>query len=111
VKLTENSINTWGHKVIKKTLEYANFEWYATGKNVMHGIDYAGRFVNTPDITWKGEALDCGWWKVNETNVGIPYSWGNASTLEELKMELKKENMLEMFLKIKRDMKVIILLV
>ena len=74
---------TWGRKVIKKALEYANFEWQATEKNVMHGIDDAGRFVDTPDVTWKGEVLDCGWWKVNERNVGIPYGWGNASTLEE----------------------------
>lgn len=86
----ENSINTWGQKVIKKTLEYANFEWHATEKNVMHGIDEAGRFVDTPDITWKGEVLNCGWWKVNETNVGIPYGWGNASTLEEFENGIKE---------------------
>lgn len=53
------------------------------GKNVLHGIDDAGRFVDTPDITWKGQILNCGWWKVDEINIGIPYSWGNASTLEE----------------------------
>ena len=27
--------------------------------------------------------LDCGWWKVKHINKGVPYGWGNASTLEE----------------------------
>lgn len=86
----DKSINTWGQKVIQKALEYANYEWYPTEKNVMHGIDEEGRFVETPDITWKGENLDCGWWKVNERNVGIPYGWGNASTLEEFDKGIKE---------------------
>lgn len=76
-------MNEWGKAVIEKALEYADFEWRATEKNVLHGIDNDGRFVDTPDITWKGQTLDCGWWKVDEINIGIPYSWGNASTLEE----------------------------
>lgn len=76
-------MNEWGKAVIEKALEYANFEWRATEKNVLHGVDDAGIFVDTPDITWKGQTLNCGWWKVDEINIGIPYSWGNASTLEE----------------------------
>ncbi len=76
-------MNKWGKAVIEKALEYADFEWRATENNVLHGIDNDGRFVDTPDITWKGQTLDCGWWKVDEINTGIPYSWGNASTLEE----------------------------
>lgn len=79
----DNNLDKWGKRVIEKALEYANYKWKATEKNVMHGIDDAGRYVDTPDVTWKGEVLDCGWWKVNEINVGIPYGWGNASTLEE----------------------------
>lgn len=75
--------NAWGRKVIEKALEYANHEWTAQPENVLHGVDENGRFVDTPDVTWQGEVLDCGWWKVNEVNVGIPYSWGNASTIEE----------------------------
>lgn len=84
-----DKINSWGKKVVEKALEYANFEWQATEQNVMHGIDDAGRFVDTPDVTWKGEVLDCGWWKVGETNIGIPYGWGNASTLEEFAAGIK----------------------
>ncbi len=70
--------NIWGAQVITKALEYANYEWTASDANVLHGIDSDGRFVDTPDITWRGEVLDCGWWKVNEVNVGIPYGWGNV---------------------------------
>lgn len=86
-QITDNSI--WGNQVIEKALEYANYEWIATEANVLHGTDADGRFVDTPDVTWRGEVLDCGWWKVNEKNVGIPYGWGNASTLEEFEQGLK----------------------
>ena len=57
---------------------------------MLHGVDEAGRFVETPDVTWKGEVLNCGWWKVGQVNVGIPYGWGNASTLEEFAIGLKE---------------------
>lgn len=75
--------NSWGKAVIEKALLYANHEWYATEKNVFHGIDENGKYVDTPDITWEGEVLDCGWWKPNEKNIGIAYGWGNASSIEE----------------------------
>ncbi|MHB1485764.1 MAG: hypothetical protein ACYCYI_14065 [Saccharofermentanales bacterium] len=82
--------NIFERNVIEKALLYANHEWYATEKNVMHGIDANGRFVDTPDSTWHGEVLDCGWWKVNQMNVGVPYGWGNASTLEEFDKGIKE---------------------
>jgi hypothetical protein len=75
--------NIFGRNVVRKALSYANHEWYPTKKNVMHGIDANGSFVETPDITWHGEVLECGWWKANQMNKGVPYGWGNASTLEE----------------------------
>lgn len=82
--------NTWGKKVVEKALEYANYKWTAHEGNVKHGIDENGRFVDTPDISWKGEILDCGWWKVGEVNVGIPYGWGNASTIEEFEIGIRE---------------------
>lgn len=88
IPMAHNS-NVWGKKVIEKALEYANYKWTASEKNVMHGMDKNGRFVDTPDITWKGEALDCGWWKVGEVNIGIPYGWGNASTIEEFEVGIR----------------------
>ena len=85
----ENNNNSWGRQVIEKALAYANYKWTASEANVLHGTDSEGRFVDTPDVTWQGEVLDCGWWKVNEVNVGIPYGWGNASTLEEFEQGIK----------------------
>jgi hypothetical protein len=75
--------HVWGKKVIEKALQYANHEWYATELNVKHGLDDEGRFIDPPDVTWRGKELDCGWWKVNQINKGIPYGWGNASTINE----------------------------
>lgn len=78
-----NCNNEWGLEVVKSALKYANHEWYATEKNVMHGFDSYNTLVDTPDITWTGSELNCGWWKVNSKNKGIPYSWGGASTIDE----------------------------
>ena len=64
--------SNWGRQVIEKALEYANFEWIPTEANVLHGVDEAGRCVDTPDVTWKGEELNCGWWQVGKVNVGNP---------------------------------------
>ena len=75
--------NDFGERVIEKALQYANHEWYAADENMLHGMDNDGRFVDTPDTTWHGEQLDCGWWLPNRKNIGIPYGWGCASTLEE----------------------------
>lgn len=75
--------NTWGQQVIETALQYANHEWTATEQNVLHGLDPDGVPVDTPDVTWKGEVLHCGWWKVGEVNKGVAYGWGNASTVEE----------------------------
>jgi len=82
--------NSWGRQVIEKALEYVNYKWIPRSANVLHGVDEAGRFVDTPDVTWKGVELDCGWWQVGQVNIGIPYSWGNASTLEEFAAGLKE---------------------
>lgn len=75
--------NEFRKAVVAKAMLYAEHEWHATEKNVLHGIDANGNYVDTPDITWKGEVLDCGWWKPNEKNIGVAYGWGNASTIEE----------------------------
>lgn len=80
----------FGKQVIEKALQYANYEWYPTERNVLHGVDEDGRFVDTPDTTWHGEVLNCGWWKANQINVGIPYGWGNASTLAEFDQGIKE---------------------
>jgi len=81
--------NSWGETVVKKALQYANHVWIASEQNVLHGVDPDGRRVDTPDVTWQGEHLDCGWWKIGEVNTGIPYGWGRASTIEEFDAGIK----------------------
>lgn len=78
----QNTDNAWGQQVIATALQYANHKWIATDRNVLHGTDPDGVPVDTPDVTWKGEVLDCGWWKVGVVNKGVAYGWGNASTIE-----------------------------
>lgn len=78
----------WGQQVIETALQYADYEWVATEQNVLHGPDPDGVPVDTPDVTWRGEVLDCGWWKVGEVNKGVAYGWGNASTLAEFEAGL-----------------------
>ncbi|MBQ4579364.1 MAG: hypothetical protein IJA83_01765 [Clostridia bacterium] len=75
--------NQWGIRVIEIAREYANHQWIGAEQNVLHGVDPDGRAVDTPDVTWQGETLDCAWWRTGTVNVGIPYGWGNASTIEE----------------------------
>ncbi len=84
-----DTTNEWGHRVIEKALEYAEYQWQATEKNVLHGLDENGVEVDTPDVTWAGETFNCGWWKPKEINTGIPYGWGRASTLEEFENGLR----------------------
>ena len=82
--------NSWGESVIKKALQYANHTWTACEQNLLHGVDPDGRRVDTPDVTWQGEYLDCGWWRIGEVNTGIPYGWGRASTIEEFDAGIKE---------------------
>ena len=79
----------FGRKVIETATAYANYRWIPTEKNCFHGLDEDGRYVDTPDVTWRGEVLDCGWWKVGKENIGIPYGWGNASTLGDFEEGLR----------------------
>ena len=69
--MDEITKNLWGRQVIETALQYANYQWTATERNVLHGFDPDGVPVDTPDVTWKGEVLHCGWWKVGEVNTGM----------------------------------------
>ena len=80
--MTEKEQLQWGRDVISRAMEYASFRWYPSERHILHGTDPAGRFVDTPDTTWTGETLQCGWWLPDQWNTGIPYGWGNGSTLE-----------------------------
>lgn len=57
-------------QIIDTALRYTAHTWHAQPEHACHTQD-----INTPD------AAHGGWWQVGE-NVGVPYCWGGASTLE-----------------------------
>lgn len=75
--------------VVAIALAYAGHSWTAGEANVLHGADPDGVPVDTPDSTWTGETLECGWWLPGRVNTGVPYSWGNASTLAEFEAGIR----------------------
>lgn len=81
---------SWGNQVIAKAMQYAQHQWYAQERNVLHGYDSNHILVDTPDITWTGDTLNCGWWKKDEINQGIPYCWGGATTIESFDQGIKE---------------------
>lgn len=62
-------------EVIKIAKAYAEHDWEATDRNVLHGKDKGGVHVDTPD--GEGEGL----WKKG-ANVGVPYKWGGFDSLK-----------------------------
>lgn len=74
---------TWGMKVVDTALSYANYRWIGLKTNILHGLDSNGTMVDTPDTSWSGEELSCGWWQFGKVNVGIPYNWGGICSIEE----------------------------
>jgi hypothetical protein len=78
---TEN--DPWREKVVSCALAYANYSWKPTYKNIFHGYDTHGIFINTPDSNYISAKYNCGWWTVDQFNKGMPYNWGGSSTIEE----------------------------
>lgn len=72
----------WGRRVVERASAFAEHCWVASAQHMLHGTDVDGCPVDTPDETWQGNTMTCGWWKPGEVNVGVPYGWGNASTIE-----------------------------
>jgi hypothetical protein len=70
-------------KVVSCALAYANHIWKPTYKNMFHGHDTNGVFINTPDSNYISTKYNCGWWIIDQYNKGIPYNWGGSSTIEE----------------------------
>jgi hypothetical protein len=69
--------------VISCALDYANYSWKPTYKNIIHGYDEDGILINTPDYGYTSTKYNCGWWIKDQYNKGIPYNWGGTSTIEE----------------------------
>lgn len=58
-------------QIIDTALRYAAHVWNARPEHSCHAQD-----INTPD------AARGGWWEIGE-NIGMPYCWGGASTIED----------------------------
>ncbi len=72
----------WRDGVISTAKEFADVLWIPSEKNLFHGYDRNHILVNTPDIGYKSEKFQCGWWKVGEENRRMPYNWGGCCTVE-----------------------------
>jgi hypothetical protein len=66
-------------EVLETAAAYATHEWRGSPANVFHGDDADGVLVNTPDEGYSAG----GWASDGRTNVGVPYQWGGASSIEE----------------------------
>ena len=67
-------------EVLQIAATYVNYPWRASTTNIFHGVDSTGVRVDTPDREWWGRD---GWHADGRTNVGVPYCWGGADTLQE----------------------------
>lgn len=76
----------WRNEVVECALNYANYRWIPTEKNLFHGYDSDGILVNTPDTTYSSVRFQCNWWIVNQENRGLPYNWGGSSNIEEFEL-------------------------
>lgn len=54
----------------------ATHAWQPFSRNILHGKDKAGVWVNTPDVSLEPQRGRKGWWMPGVVNTGIPYKWG-----------------------------------
>jgi len=74
--------DNWRDNAIKSAWEFVNVLWTPTEKNLYHGYDINGAFVNTPDINHSSEKYNS-WWQPGKQNQGMPYNWGGICTVGE----------------------------
>lgn len=55
---------------------YTTHPWRPFARNILHGKDWAGVLVHTPDASLNDPPERPGWWLPGEVNRGIPYKWG-----------------------------------
>lgn len=73
----------WRKNVVATALEFTNMIWTPTEKNLYHGYDVNGVLVNTPDADYTSLKYNCGWWRIGQSNQGMPYKWGGMCTVDE----------------------------
>lgn len=60
---------------------YADVRWSASEDHAFHGTDPSGVWIDTPDADFD----PAGWRDDGEENVGMPYSWGGFTSLEQFR--------------------------
>jgi cell wall-associated NlpC family hydrolase len=72
-------------RILEIAWSYVKHEWKAEPQHVLHGRTPDGVLIDTPDAEFRegGFATD------GSVNIGIPYQWGGASTLQDFDQGLK----------------------
>jgi hypothetical protein len=70
--------------------EYVRLEWNASEANILHGHAKRGIRVDTPDEGYRPANSRPGWWKVDSSNIGMPYKWGGFDTPESFLAGLRR---------------------
>ncbi len=70
--------------ILEVAKQYTDFRWTASPENIQHGLDENGTWVDTPDATFD----QAGWQANGSENVGMPYSWGGFTTIEQFQQGL-----------------------
>jgi hypothetical protein len=65
--------------MLKTAHEYSTHQWKGSQANILHGADPDHVTVHTPDNTMFPD----GWSAAGKLNMGIPYTWGGFSSIEE----------------------------
>jgi len=63
-------------ETLKTARVYCAHPWRPFARNIMHGIDRTGVWVDTPDAGYRPTSGRNGWWIPGVVNEGIPYKWG-----------------------------------
>jgi len=72
-------------EILDTAERYARLEWQGSEKNVLHGEDADGIRVDTAD-----DSIDStGWHPDGRKSVGMPYSWGGFTSIEEFERGLE----------------------
>jgi len=74
-------------KIIEVAEAYANYEWYPTSDNILHGdCPLCGERVDTVDRDYYSSWPDYWGWKAGQLNIGVPYKIGGFSSISGLNL-------------------------
>lgn len=59
---------------------YTQVRWKPSTKNILHGSDADGIFVQTPDLSLQNPGPGRGYWSPDQEQISMPYQWGGFDT-------------------------------